>query len=92
MGDSRGVDVDKSNFEATIRYLEQFEQLNAICFLIKPNNVRLQPGFRYCFKELLNKLNKTSVNNICFCYTNCRSMLAIATIIQSLLVIYLKSI
>ena len=73
MGDSRGIETDKSNFDATIAYLSKFTHLNAICFLIKPNNARLQPGFRYCFKELLVRLHKQSVPNICFCFTNTRS-------------------
>ncbi len=71
----RGIDIDKSNFDATIAYLANFTHLNAICFLIKPNNARLLPGFRYCFKELLVRLHKLSVPNICFCFTNTRSIL-----------------
>ena len=73
MGDTRGVDIDKSNYDATISYLSQFKHLNAICFLVKPNTARLHLGFRYCFKELLVRLHKNSVNNICFCFTNTRS-------------------
>lgn len=75
MGDSRGVEIDKENFEQTIKYIAQFKHVNAICFLVKPNNARLHPGFRYCFKELLTHLHKNTVENICFIFTNSRSML-----------------
>jgi hypothetical protein len=73
MGDTRGIEVDKKNFNETIKYISNFDHLNAICFLIKPNNARLQPGFRYCFKELLSNLSKSSIPNVCFCFTNTRS-------------------
>ena len=72
MGDTRGLSIDKKNFEETIKYLSQFDHLNGICFLLKPNNARLQPGFRYCFKELLSHLHRDSVQNICFCFTSAR--------------------
>ena len=72
MGDTRGIQVDKKNFENTIAYLKTFTHLNAICFLIKPNVKRLSPAFRYCFRELFIHLNKRSVRNICFCFTNTR--------------------
>ena len=72
MGDTRGISIDKKNFEETIQYLSQFQHLNGICFLIKPNNTRLTPGFRYCFKELLAHLHRSSIENICFCFTSSR--------------------
>ena len=36
MGDTRGIDIDKKNFNETIKYISNFTHLNAICFLIKP--------------------------------------------------------
>ena len=72
MGDTRGIDIDKRNYDETIDYLARFTHLNAICFLIEPNASKLHPGFRYCFKELLVRLPKHVVSNICFCFTNTR--------------------
>jgi hypothetical protein len=73
MGDVRGIETDRVNFEATINYLKKFKHLNAICFLAKPNNIRITAGFRYCFKELFSHFHKNSIENICFCFTNTRS-------------------
>jgi hypothetical protein len=73
MGDSRGIEVDKKNYEETINYLSQLEHINGIVFLLKPNMSRLTPGFRYCFKELLVYLDKRCIENIVFCFTNSRS-------------------
>lgn len=75
MGDSRGLQKDKENFDKTIEFLSKFKHINAICFLVKPNNPRLQPGFRYCFKQLLSNLHKDTTNNLVFCFTNSRSKL-----------------
>lgn len=73
MGDVRGIEVDKKNFEETIAFLEKFDHINAICFLIKPNQARLNPAFRYCFKELMSHLSKNTVENLVFCFTNTKS-------------------
>jgi hypothetical protein len=72
MGDTRGVVIDKENIQNTINYLKEFDHLNAICFLVKPNQSKLHASFRYCFRELLVHLPKRSVENICFCFTNTR--------------------
>lgn len=75
MGDSRGHHVDQKNFENTIKFISSFKHINTICFLVKPNSARLNPGFRYCFKELLSHLNKNTTSNLVFCFTNARSMI-----------------
>ncbi|CAG8843022.1 25939_t:CDS:1, partial [Racocetra persica] len=41
IGDTRGVGKDKENFENILKYISNYEYLNGICILLKPNNARL---------------------------------------------------
>ena len=58
VGDTQGIVKDKENFQKVIDYIKQYDGLNAICILLKPNDSRLTLQFRYCFKELLVQLNR----------------------------------
>ncbi|KAI9202268.1 uncharacterized protein BJ171DRAFT_514624 [Polychytrium aggregatum] len=75
MGDTRGVEQDKSNMDLIIKYIVNYPQINAILFLLKPNNSRLTVWFRLCIKELLKNLHRDSARNIMFMFTNARSTL-----------------
>ncbi|CAG8588480.1 4198_t:CDS:2, partial [Racocetra fulgida] len=72
IGDTRGLNTDAKNFEKILKYISQFDQLNGICILLKPNNARLTIMFRFCIQELLSHLHKDARDNIVFCFTNCR--------------------
>ncbi|CAG8521474.1 2935_t:CDS:2, partial [Racocetra persica] len=72
IGDTRGLNTDAKNFENILKYISQFDQLNGICILLKPNNARLTIMFRFCIQELLSHLHKGARDNIVFCFTNCR--------------------
>ncbi|CAG8585816.1 12972_t:CDS:1, partial [Ambispora leptoticha] len=41
IGDARGIDQEKKNFENILKYISQHKHLNRICILLKPNNARL---------------------------------------------------
>ncbi|CAG2172750.1 unnamed protein product [Oppiella nova] len=73
IGDTRGLDQDKENFDAILRYISNLDELHGICILLKPNNARLTVMFQFCVKELLTHLHKSASNNIVFCFTNARS-------------------
>jgi GTPase SAR1 family protein len=73
IGDTRGIDQDKKNFDNILKYIGQYQYLNGICILLKPNNARLNVVFRFCIQELLSHLHKNAKNNIVFCFTNARS-------------------
>ncbi|KAF2898089.1 hypothetical protein ILUMI_08089 [Ignelater luminosus] len=73
IGDTRGIEQDDVNFENILRYLGEFEELHAICLLLKPNNARLTILFQYCVKHLLSRLQKSASKNIIFLFTNSRS-------------------
>lgn len=73
IGDTRGIEQDDANFENILRYLGEFQELHAICLLLKPNNARLTILFQYCIKQLLSRLQKSASKNIIFLFTNSRS-------------------
>ena len=72
IGDTRGIEQDKKNFDVILKYLANLDKLNGICILLKPNNARLTVMFRFCIKELLTHLHKDAGRNIVFCFTNAR--------------------
>ncbi|CAG8793984.1 18584_t:CDS:1, partial [Racocetra persica] len=72
IGDTRGIEYDKKNFENILKCISQYDYLNGICILLKPNNARLNIIFKYCIQELLSHLHKSAKDNIIFCFTNTR--------------------
>ena len=73
VGDTRGIDQDKMNFQNILKTLSYLDELHGICILLKPNNSRLNIMFKFCIKELLTYLHRDASNNILFCFTNSRS-------------------
>ena len=72
IGDTRGQDQDKQNFEKILHHLSHFEEIHAICILLKPNNAKMGVVFRFCIQELLAHLHRDAARNILFCFTNTR--------------------
>ena len=60
MGDTRGDDQDKRNFDKILMHLSSYEEIHGICILLKPNEARLTILFEYCIKELLRHLHIVS--------------------------------
>ncbi|GBG78130.1 hypothetical protein CBR_g26167 [Chara braunii] len=73
IGDTRGVDQDKKNFENILAFLGFHREIHGICILLKPNNARLSVFFRYCIQQLMFHLHKNASANITFVFTNARS-------------------
>lgn len=73
VGDTRGLDQDVKNFQEILNYIAQYEHLNAVCILLKPNEERLTVLFRFCINELLRHLHVSARENIIFVFTNSRS-------------------
>lgn len=73
IGDPRGVEQDKTNVDNILRYVSGLDEIHGICLLLKPNNARLTTFFKFCVKEILTHLHKSSVHNLLFCFTNTRS-------------------
>ncbi|CAG8588901.1 18299_t:CDS:2 [Racocetra persica] len=72
IGDTRGIEYDKKNFENILKNISQHDHLDGICILLKPNDSRLNIIFRFCIHELLSHLHKSAKDNIVFCFTNTR--------------------
>ena len=73
IGDTRGIDIDRSNMDHLLAFIGQYKYLHAICILMKPNNSRLTVNFEFCIKQLLCQLQKEAAKNIIFVFTNARS-------------------
>jgi GTP-binding protein EngB required for normal cell division len=72
IGDTRGVEQDKKNFQNVLSTIANLEEIHGICILLKPNQARLGVMFRFCIQELLTYLHKDAAQNIIFCFTNSR--------------------
>lgn len=73
IGDTRGTDQDDQNLNHILSYINNLEQLNGICILLKPNQSRLNVIFRSYFDYLFKFLGSDVRDNIIFCFTNTRS-------------------
>lgn len=72
IGDSRGIDKDKENFDNILAFLTCYEKINAVVVLLKPNNAVLTVTFKFCILELLAHLHRSLESNIIFAFTNSR--------------------
>ncbi|XP_054152846.1 uncharacterized protein LOC128951621, partial [Oppia nitens] len=73
VGDTRGLDQDKVNFDRILRFIAQYDVLHLICILMRPNMTRLTTGFEYCLRQLLCHLQKDASKNMVFLFTNSRT-------------------
>ena len=73
IGDCRGIEQDKENFEKILTFLTNYDKINAVVVLLKPNNSRLTVAFRFCVLELMTHLHKSVVSNMIFAFTNSRA-------------------
>lgn len=73
VGDTQGISQDEKNFANILAHISQYEYLNGICILLKPNEDRIHVFFRFCLKELLRHLHIQARQNIMFVFTNARA-------------------
>ena len=73
IGDTRGVDKDNANLQELLTFISQYDHLNAICILLKPNEERLTATFKYCVNELFRHLHVDAKKNLLFVFTNARA-------------------
>ena len=73
IGDTRGPKRDEANFQEVLNYIAQYDHLNAICILLKPNEERFNVLFRFCVNELLRHLHSDAKDNLIFLFTNGRA-------------------
>ncbi|KAJ6635669.1 hypothetical protein Bhyg_14255 [Pseudolycoriella hygida] len=72
IADCRGVNTDVLNLKHILSFIANYDEFNAICVLLKPNNAKVGVVFKYCVLELLTHLNKSAAENILFLFTNSR--------------------
>lgn len=48
IGDCRGIEKDKENFDNILAFLTCYDKINAVVVLLKPNNARLTVAFKFC--------------------------------------------
>uniref|UniRef100_A0A914YMI2 G domain-containing protein n=1 Tax=Panagrolaimus superbus TaxID=310955 RepID=A0A914YMI2_9BILA len=68
IGDSRGIEQDKTNMENIMQFISLYKEIHGICVLMRPNEARITPSFEFCFKELLVQFHRSAVENIVFCF------------------------
>ncbi|CAF1494668.1 unnamed protein product [Rotaria sordida] len=69
--DTQDFDQDNSKtIKHILEYVNNITHLNAICFLLQPDESRLMNSFQSCFSQLLNRLGSNARKNIIFCFTN----------------------
>ncbi|XP_054166183.1 uncharacterized protein LOC128963695 [Oppia nitens] len=73
IADTKGLDKDNRNMQNILNFISNYDTINGICVLLKPNEARVSVIFKYCILELLSHLNKSAADNIMFVFTNARS-------------------
>lgn len=73
IADTRGIEQDQKNCEDILLKISQYEEIHAICILLKPNEARITAQFEFSIKEILKRLDKSAANNIIFVFTNSRA-------------------
>lgn len=73
MGDTRGLAVDRENFEKILDYLKSYKTLHGIIILMKANETRNVTAFSYCITELFRRLHRSASENVFFCFTFSRN-------------------
>ena len=72
IGDSGAVEEDRKNIDNILSHLSHYDEIHAVCILLKSNISRLTTMFRYCIQETLVMLHSLVNDNVMFCFTNAR--------------------
>ena len=73
IGDTKVYSKTRKTLTPSCPIFHYFDEIHAVCILLKPNNSRLTALFRFCIQELLSQLHSSAKNNIIFCFTNARA-------------------
>uniref|UniRef100_A0A914YCL2 AIG1-type G domain-containing protein n=1 Tax=Panagrolaimus superbus TaxID=310955 RepID=A0A914YCL2_9BILA len=72
IGDTAGTEKDEENTKMILDTVALFQDLHAICILLKSTDTRMTTEYRYCLSELLMHLHKNALDNVVFVFTNTR--------------------
>ena len=62
-------DTDKEHVNNILKLLSAYNEIHAICILLKANETRLSDAFQYVITEILRHLDKGASNNVIFVFT-----------------------
>ena len=62
-------DRNKEHVNNILRLLSTYNEIHAICILLKANETRLSDAFQYIITEILRHVDKNASNNIIFIFT-----------------------
>ena len=68
--DTSGHDKDKEHVSNILRVLSIYDEIHAICILVKASENRLSKALTYTLTELLKHLDRNACNNIIFIVTH----------------------
>ncbi|CAG2166540.1 unnamed protein product [Oppiella nova] len=71
--DINGEDNDNTNntnMRNLLDFLNNYQEINAICVLLKPSDTRVDVIFKYCLSQLLSHLNRSAADNILFLFAD----------------------
>ena len=66
-------DTDKEHVNNILRLLSVYNEIHAICILLKANETRISYAFQYVITEILRHLDKNASNNVIFVFTHAAS-------------------
>jgi len=65
--------VDKEHIRNILRLLSAYDEIHAICIVLKASENRLSTAFKYVLTEILKCLDKSACNNVIFICTHAAS-------------------
>jgi len=71
--DTSDHDRDKQRVKNILRILSTYDEIHAICIMIKASENRLTKALKYTLTELLKHLDKDACNNVIFIFTHAAS-------------------
>ncbi|CAF1309328.1 unnamed protein product [Adineta ricciae] len=73
MGDARGLNQDDLMMQHILSCINNYQYINAICIVLKPNESRLNVIYRSYFTQLMSFFGEKIRNNVIFCFTHTRA-------------------
>ena len=70
IGDTRGITKDRENVAKIVKGIAELQSFNAICFVHKGNDARIDPMLSYLIQEIKGILTKECLNNFILCFTH----------------------
>ena len=68
--DTTGHSTDKEHVNNILRLLSTYDEIHAICILLKGSETRLSNTIKYTLTELLSHLDTDAFNNVIFIFTH----------------------